>query len=337
VPEDQNHWLAAELQHWLEIIDDKLSEAEVPLYRRALYAVLELCREETISIRCGDQSLDISDPIEHMDADWFRAIYAGVDHWYTQRFGANKVQTSGGRYLNGAIMIHRAAFGLKIKAHRTEMEVAGERAWLYFEDGIGDDEDPIPWLIDGPDLKSIDPDFRDAVVSDMRQVASSLRFIQFRSKLGDFGDDMETRKLSASCLTHLQKASDLIVRATSIDRGLAWVDLQMANEAALKSVSRRATGEQEKTHLLPDLLKDAFTHGVAFDTSLLANWPDFRTEISHWRYGQGHPPDLNETYNAYTTSLRLVRACMEAVPPKVQPGFGILMRYAPWKQRPNPA
>lgn len=333
---EQTRMLADEMNHWLELFDSEFSEDEVPLRDRPLRAMIELCREGAFDIHFGDQSVDLSKPHEHVDTDWFRAIFAAVEHWYTVRFGPTVVQSSVSSRLDGAILIRGTAFALSIKAQRSKVEIEGETAWFYFDDQLGEEEDPVQWIVDGPDLTEADKEVRHEVASSAHEVASILRFIRYRSGMADVGKDKETRKLCEACFGYLQQASRRIVGGKKDERGPAWFDLQMANEAALKAVIRRATGQQPRIHPLPTLLTEAEKFGVAAEPNILDGWPDFKS-ISEWRYGQGNPGRIGRLYSGYITTLRLVRACMEAIPPIIPPGFGILIRYAPWKFRPDGA
>lgn len=330
----QTRMLADQMDHWLELFDSEFSDDEVPLRDRPLRAMTELCREGAFDIRFGDQSIDLSKPYEHADTDWFRAIFAAVEHWYTVRFGPIVVQSSGSSRLEGAILIRGTAFALHVDAQRSEVETEGETAWLYFEDQLGDEEDPTEWIVDGPDLTEADKKVRDEVASSAHEVATLLRFIRYRTGVADVGKDTEVGRLCEACFIYLQQASRRIVSGKRAERGPAWFDLQMANEAALKAVIRRATGRQPHIHPLPDLLTKAEKFCVTAEPNLLDGWPDFKA-ISEWRYGQGDPGRLDSLFSAYMTTLRLVRACIDTIPPTISPGFGMLLRYAPWKFRPD--
>ena len=330
---EQTGYLAREMDHWLQLFDTEYSEDEVPLRDRPLRAMIELCREGALDIRFGDRSVDLSKPHEHADSDWFRATFAAVEHWYTMRFGPAAAQSNGSSRLEGAILIRGVAFALNIKAQRSTVETAGETAWLYFEDRLGEDEDPVEWIVNGPDLE-IDQRLLNDVASQAHDVATMLRFIRYRSGMADVGKDEETRNLCEACFGYLQQASRRIVNGKRSERGPAWCDLQMANEAALKAVTRRATGRQRHIHSLPDLLADAEKYGVVAVPNPIDEWPDFKT-ISEWRYGQGSSGRLDDLFAAYMTTLQLVRACMDAIPPTIPAGFGILIRYSPWKFRPD--
>jgi hypothetical protein len=331
---DQTSMLAGQMDHWLELFDSEFAEEEVPLQDRPLRAMIELCLVGAFDIRFGDRLVDVSKPHEHAGTDWFRAIFAAVEHWYISRFGPAVVKSRESTRLHGAILIRGVAFALNIRAQRRKVEIEGETAWVYFEDCLHEDEDAVQWIVDGPDLTGADAEVRHEVASSAHQVATTLRFIRFRSGVADVRKDKETRKLCEAAFSYLQQASRRIVSGKREERGPAWTDLQMANEAALKAVIRRATGSQPFKHSLPQLVTEAEEHGLTAVPHLFDGWPNFN-EISQWRYGQGDPSRLDKLFPAYMTTLQAVRACMDAIPPIISPGFGILIRYAPWKFRPD--
>ena len=122
-----------------------------------------------------------------------------------------------------------------------------------------------------------------------------------------------------------------MVSGKQSERGPAWFDLQMANETALKSVLHNETGRHPYEHDLKKLTRKANAHGVDFDIERLADWPLW-PDVCDWRYGQGEPWALKDQYQAYKTSLDLIRSAMKMIPVGIEPGFGFLLRYAPWKQ-----
>lgn len=322
------------MSHWLELFDSDLSRDEIPLPERPLYVAKALCREGAFKLRTGVQSLDISNPQENFDTDWFRAIFAAVEYWYVEHYGPSVyISNDKNNLLEGAILIRGIAYALNVMAHRVSVETEGETLWLHFEDRLGEGDDPVKWIVNGPELTALNRDTRNKVTSDAKEVATVLRFIRYHSGMANV-EDPETRKLCEASWNYLQQTSRRIVAGNQDDRGLAWFDLQMANETALKAVIRHTTSTQPYIHSLPNLLIKAEECGVITKQNLLSEWPDFKT-ISEWRYGQGDAGRLDTLFSAYLTTLRLVQACMKTIPPIQPPGFKILIRYPPWKIKPD--
>ena len=328
---EQNQNLAREMNHWLEMIDEGFVETDVPLSRRPLEALTLLLSTGALELKFGEDSVDVSKPHEYLDQLWFQVLYAAVEYWYTERFGQAAVSSNGNAPLEGVVLVRGVPFALILPANRRKIEIEGEQSWMYFEESMGEGEQVEDWIIDGLNLSKFDAIDADLIRSTAKMVANTLRHVEFRRMFTKL-DDPEIRKLVATVLTYLTQAAKRISSNRTDERGPCWFDLQMANESALKAVLRLKTGKQPYIHDLSDLLKKATVHEVDFDGSRLDSWPSF-SDISDWRYGQGTPLGLKEQYQAYLTTLHLVRAAMEQVPTSMSSGFGILLRYAPWKLR----
>jgi HEPN domain-containing protein len=329
----QSRVLAAQMDHWLALFDADFLNEGLPPSRRPLQALMMLFRVGAVEVRAGEDAIEGMDrPTEHMEKLWFRILYDAVEYWYVERYGAHAMEAAGNAPLKGAIMIHGAPFVISVPANRSKVETVGESSWMYFEDGLGEGEDAATWILNGPDLAKLDEATRVGVVTDATRTAEVLRSVEFRRVTFRSQGDFDVQKLIQSTLTYLGKAAERLASFRSPEIGPAWFDLQMANEAALKAVIRLKSGTQPKIHPLGDLLTRAGKHGVAFDTIRVAEWPSFN-EISDWRYGQGNPLGIADLYSAYRLTLDVVEACMSQIVPEMKPGFGILIKYAPWKTK----
>lgn len=331
---EQNKNLSKEMNHWLELFDEDFVETEVLLSRRPLEAVMLLLSSGAIELKFGEDSVDVSKPYEHLDQIWFQVLYAAVEYWYIERFGFAAVSGQGTAPLEGVVIISGVSFSLVLPANRSKVEIEGEQAWMYFEESMGEGEQVEDWIIDGPNLSKFDATDTDLILSTAIMIANTLRYVEFRRIFTKL-DDPEIRTLVATVLTYLTQAAKRISSNRTDERGPCWFDLQMANESALKAVLRLKTGRQPNIHDLSELLKRAVEYKIDFDGSHLDSWPSF-SDISDWRYGQGTPLGLEKQYQAYLMTLHLVRAAMQQIPTNMNSGFGLLLRYAPWKfRKPN--
>lgn len=333
---EQSRKLSAAMDYWLDSVDAVLLDQGVPPSQRPLHALLMLFRVGAIEIGTGDDPMpDMESPIEHTDKRWFHILFDAVEYWYVDRYGSHNMDTGGAGQLIGAVMVHAAPFIISVPANRSKVEVVGETAWMYFEEGLGEGEEATTWIVNGPDLSKLDDTTRIDVARAAVHAAEVLRHVEFRRVTFPSDGDQEVQKLIQSTLTYLGHAAEHLASFRTPGLGPAWFDLQMANEAALKAVVRLKAGRQPKTHSLNDLLTKAEKHGVAFDASRLATWPSF-TDISDWRYGQGKPLGVADLYSAYLLTLDLVKACMNQIATGMKPGFGLLIRCKPWKSRTRP-
>lgn len=329
----QSRELATAMDHWLELFDTNLSEQGLALPQRPLKALMMSIREEVIEVKAGEDILSRRDSIgELVEKIWFRVLYDAVEYWYQDRYGAAAMTANGNAPLIGAVMVRGAPFLISGPANRSKLEEEGEKSWMYFEEGLGEGEDAATWIVDGPDLSKLDGNARDKVIAESTYVAETLRYVEFRRVAFQSDGDHEVQKLIQSTLTYLTQAAERLVSQRTSELGPAWFDLQMANEAALKAVTRKETGKQPKIHFLDELLERASGYGVVFNPDLLSAWPRFQ-DISDWRYGQGHPRGVVDFYAAYRMTLTLVRACMKQIQPGMASGFGVLVKYKPWSAK----
>lgn len=329
----QSSELAKKMDHWLNLFDRDLAAQDLPLSDRPLRALMMLFWEGAIGVKAGDERIDgHQDLSKSIEEPWFRVLFDAVEYWYVARYGAPAMEARGKAALIGTQMIRGTPFAISVPANRVVLEEEGELAWIYLEDGLGEGEDATSWIVDSPDLASLDGEARATVVAEVERTAEILRAVEFRRVTFSSDGDHEVQKLIQSTLTYLSQAATRMVSGQKPEIGLAWFDLQMANEAALKAVIRSKTGKQPHIHVLSDLLDTTEQHGVAFESSRLSSWPSF-SDVSVWRYGQGNPPGAAKLYDAYQVSLELVRACLSQFTPKIKGGFGVLVRYSPWRAK----
>ncbi|MBL3609577.1 hypothetical protein [Rhodovulum sulfidophilum] len=330
---EQSRELAENMDHWLDFIDRDLSDQEVPLSLRPLQALMMLFREGAIEVNMGDERIDDPKNLgKSVEKLWFRVLFDAVEYWYVERYGAPAMKSGGNASLKGAQMIREVPFAISVPANRNVLEEEGELAWMYFEDGLGEGEDPTAWIVDGPDLSNLENEARETADAEAKRTAEILRAIEFRRVTFPSDGDHEVHKPIQSTLTYLSQAAHRMVSGQRPEIGPAWFDLQMANEAALKAVIRNDTGKQPHIHPLDDLLRRAQQHGVVFESFRISGWPRL-SDISYWRYGQGSPLGVARLYSAYQMSLELVSACMSQIKPGMGSGFGVLIRYTPWRTK----
>lgn len=327
---DQRAFLISELSPWLRAIDDELAALETALADRPLKALIRLFRYEALEVRSGEETIDASSIASHGSSEWFAVLYDAVHGWYEQRYSIEAVAAQPVRPLQGLLTIWGTPFGLAVPAQRGKVEQPGETAWMYFEEGVHASEPALEWVRHGPDFAKIAAGERETIQQDAQAIAGQLRFLEFR-RLSAKVDDPEVRKLIAVACSYVQQAAKRILTGREDERGQAWFDLQMTAESALKAQLRHSTGKQPHIHSIPDLVKDARKAGVTVEDEWIEEWPAF-SEVSEWRYGQGTPGSLPSFYNTYRNTLRIAQGSLANLPTLLVPGFGILLRYAPWKR-----
>lgn len=331
-----NENLADALSDHLEILDENLLDRGVEISQRPMLALIKLLLSGDLELRVGDEAIDISNPTDHAQAAWFKALYAAAEQWYTDRYGEERASGSHRRnnMLQGAVLIRGEAYYINVPTYRRKVEIQGEQAWIYFQEDLENSEDSVLWINNAPSHQGLSEQGRRLLRTDADFIASTLRFIEFRRVTGRQNErHPKAQKLIEATLIYIQQAAQRMVKGSERERVLAWFDLQMANESALKAALQQATGKHPYSHSLKYLLYKAEAHGVQFDASRLNDWPAFN-DMSDFRYGEGEPCSMAKLYAAYLLTLDVMRAAIGTIRPGLKPGFGILLQYPPWKSRP---
>lgn len=323
----QTQMLVEKLDHWFALFDEQFGLDDVPLHDRPFRSVLELLRVGGLKVRYGDDFLDVSQPWDHVAEPWFRGLFVAAEQWYREQFGERALEAGGNPPLRGVTLIRRTPFRVLIPMHRGEVEEEGRLAWMYFEAGIGEGEDPSRWLQNGPDLSRIPDDRRAEDFARLTAVCEGLRGINHQ--LLGAGTDGVSRGFRQAIRGYLESAADRIVAGGSEDLAFAWFDLQMAMESALKLARQSVLGDYLRSHDLVDMLGELVPHGVTFAPANLRDWPQF-PEMSNLRYAQAAAGGTAAVFDAYLLGLGLIRAALGVLTPPVPSGAGILLKPAPW-------
>lgn len=310
----------------LEIIDEGLAFDEVRLSTRPIRAVYALLQDGFV--RMNGVEVDLDRLVDYEAEPWFRVLYTGVEEWYRDHYGADALESGGNPPLEGVVVIRGAPFALHVPMHRGEVEIERKTAWMYFEAGLGDGEDPREWLVSGPNFERLSVDQSTEADADLNLVATSLRAVQHHL-LGADQDETQAG-LRVSIRSYLEAAARRIRAFRTEELTLAWMDLHMAVEAALKLVIVRATGSHPPWHELKALLKHPGAASVQFDAARLNGWPRFDRKISNRRYGIGYADGLAAINEAYKLGLDLVFACVKTIDPPINSGAGLLLHVAPY-------
>lgn len=325
--QDQTGLLARHMGPSLSTIDTYLAEEGLRLSDRPFRAACDLLRFGFVEIN-GVSDFDRTSPVEFWAEPWFRAIFLAVQQWFMDRYGAEALEPHSNPPLEGVIVLLGAPFRLRVPMHRNEIEVEGKIAAIHFEAGVAPSENPLDWVCGTPALNRIGKGRRSEFENDVRFVSEALRALQHHS-LGVDQDDVQ-RGLRSSIRSYLEAAADRMRKTTGEELAIAWMDLHMAAEAALKLVIQRANGTHPFEHELTDLLAAPGAENIQFDHARLRGWPRFDRKISNRRYGREASVTLDETYRAYKLVLDLVVACMRTIEPPVPSGFGISLHIAPY-------
>jgi HEPN domain-containing protein len=319
--------LADLTSHWFELFDQSYTCEGVPLSDRPLRAILELLRSGAAELRFGDDALVMGEPWEHAATPWFRALYTGAERWYVERYGVKAMKSKGNPPLRGVTLVRGTPFLVNVPMHRKKVEQEGRLAWMYFEDRIGDGEDPMSWVQNRPNYAKLEESQRASDVERLHEVCNRLRGINYRL-LGAKTDDV-SKGFRQAVRSYLESAADRIQVGELNGLAFAWFDLQMAIEAALKLAHHTILGSYAKTHDIKGMLSALEQRGVSFDQTRLADWPQF-AEMSDLRYAQSPPGNVATLFDAYQLALDVVLATLSVLRPALGPGAGFLIKRPPW-------
>lgn len=327
IQETQPERLAKAFSHLLEIVDQWLALDEVPLSERPIRATTDLLKHGFVVANIGEE-VKVDRLWEYFGEPWFRAMFTGVEEWYRSLYGPQALNSRNDPPIEGVVLVRSVPFLLQVPTSRIEVETTGKTAWFYFEAGLGDGEDPRKWLVGDINFERLSVDELHKMDSDLYHVTSSLR-IMHHHLLGS-GNDETQAGLRASIRSYLEAAARRLRMQEVTEFTFAWMDLQMAAEAAIKLVIFRTTGQHPRRHeLVSDLLNDLGAISIVFDRNRLANWPQFKT-ISNRRYGTERDSGASELYEAYKLILDLVVSCVRTIVPPLASGAGLLLHVAPY-------
>ncbi|MBX3488719.1 hypothetical protein [Parvibaculum sp.] len=318
--------LKSSIDHWLVLFDDTFAEIELPLPKRPFETVMLLIESGAFELRVSNATVDLSNPWDHVAAPWFRILYAAAKEWYVDRYGAKAMESGGNPPICGVTLIRGAPFVLQVPMHRTQIVEEGRLAWMYFEAGIGEGENPVLWVVAPPNFELMEAAQRHTDIANLTLVSERLRKINFQ--LLGAGQDDVSAGFRFAIRNYLETAAQRMACGTA-NLGPAWFDLQMAIETALKLALHTVRNDYPRIHNIVDLFTRLSGDGVSFDLSKFDTWPEF-SEMSGLRYAQGYSGSLADVFKAYLLALDAVIAALSVLLPVLGSGAGFLLKPAPW-------
>ncbi len=240
---------------------------------------------------------------------WFASLYAQVQSWYRDRFGAAFEHEPEARLL-GLVSIAGTAFALRIPTVRSRPGRPAETVWIGFPDGVRDDERPIEWIEAPPNLDRLSLKERKAAETETTEVADALRFIRTGLLTVESGDT-KLDGLKAGIVPRLEQAARLLLEPKSEAVQHAYWELQLACEHALKVLQQQQAGTFKETHDL-FLLYDGAQPPPAFQRNLLMSVPRWKETID-LRYGQGDRDSRTECLMSYRAALTIVAGAVRSM------------------------
>ena len=287
----------------LDVIDRGLAKDEVPLRDRPLRAARDFVTYCVMQVAVGEEITESGKFLDYMASDWFKAIHARTVAWYTARYG-EAVKSGSDKSHTGCILVLDTPFAMRIPVVTKRPGQPGETIWVCFPKQVADDEDPLDWIVDGPNVRDLP---RSDCLKARRQaieIANAVRAI-VTSIMAIELPTTRVEGMRNAILPHLDRAASLIARARPEERKLAQWDLQMACELALKLLAEQRSGSFKESHDLYHLY-DSLPDGPSpIKRTVLRGIPNWQL-MAEWRYGGGPALSTAQAFAHYRTALKVV-------------------------------
>lgn len=287
----------------LDVIDRELAKDEVPLRDRPLRAARDFVTYCVMQVAVGEEITEPGKFLDYMASDWFKAIYARTIGWYTARYG-QALKSGSGKSHTGCTLVLDTPFAMRIPVVTKRPGQPGETIWVCFPKQVEDDEDPLEWIVDGPNVRELPRSDGLKARRQAIEIANAVRAI-VTSIMAIELPTTRVEGMRDAILPHLDRAASLIARDRPEERKHAQWDLQMACELALKLLSEQRSGSFKESHDLYHLY-DSLPDGPSpFKRTVLRGIPNWQL-MAEWRYGGGPAISTAQAFARYRTALRVV-------------------------------
>jgi hypothetical protein len=309
-------------------IDGGFEQSDMSLTERMLCAATTFVDELVFEVRNGDTVEEWTSSTDYVARPWFAIIYHHVKNWYRAQYGEALDVNEGGRG-HGYVLVRSLPVEVTVPLTRSRVEMPGETAWLSFPQEVESDEDPLGWLGKSPTVAALGDSDRNALIEDVREVATALRSIRINSMGIEPSDDTMYGLLNG-VPGEFESAAQKAVRNEAAGRPGALWNIHLAIERALKAFSQHKTGKFRETHNLFDLFDDVAGHGIVAERNELKKMRRESVVIEH-RYGLGDAPNVQEVFAAYKIGLTFVRSVVQSFKREISIGGGsFLLAKPPW-------
>ncbi|WP_273048324.1 HEPN domain-containing protein [Pseudoalteromonas sp.] len=241
----------------LPIIDEHLSDLDVPIYDRYLRASHLFVEYFVVSTSVGSKKDFLA------SKGFYECIIPLVKNWYDESY-ESLAENPKSFILQGLITIREQPTLLKFPSSISIVEEEGKSAWLKFVDHL-DSTENIQEMIQGRSisLDKLDKPHKENVEKQISILVSRLRSISIN--LNVLTIDEITWKMARSIVGHFEKATMDIVSYDSERVATACWEIHLAIEKVFKVYLKQKTGRFKQIHSLNDLYKSAVKEtGIEF-------------------------------------------------------------------------
>ncbi len=316
-----------EIDGWLRMIDAEFTETEIELSQRPLLAAIKFVDLAVMQVHASSEG-----PVEPpkgaamVNEPWFRAVFRHTQVWYEKRYGVRVTPPE--RTIKAMVPVMGIATLLKVPGTISKPDVPGETIWISFPSVVLDDEDPMSWLVDAPNLETDEPAEAKRARKLVYEVAGAIRAINCRLT-GIPHDDPEKIELLAGVLPGLQRAAELLVQADEQALKSAHWEIQMAIERVLKALTYERSSTYDQIHDLFTLYDRVPAPPLSISRDQLKKLPDWQT-MAELRYGRGPARSAEQGFTVYRTALKIVVAATRGFPGIDLSQAQLNVRRPPW-------
>jgi hypothetical protein len=291
------------LSESLQTIDAALAKRNIPMAERPLAAIEILL---SLGVLADEQGNPLSKkPSEVVGSEWFAPLLKITRNWYRDQYGA-AARSGTAEPLQGFVLIRDTPFMLRVPSQIIRPGEQPGTIWLHLVDRVLADEDPLTWVTTLP--QESDDTIRRGWKNAAETTAADLRFIQNRVMSVPSGTNTEILELARTILPHLEQAAQLVLTHKSGEVTRSYWELQMAAEAAFKSVLLQRTGAYPHTHDLAKLSDEIRKFEPSFSVPCLSAFPGWK-KAADMRYGVGDAPSWEDSHRDYRCILQTICAC----------------------------
>lgn len=315
----------------LDLIDRILAERGISLSQRPTRAAVELvnCFIPEVSTDGGPEGKPPGEFMDYASEPWFRIVHRAVTDWYGRRFG-QAIQPEE-RDVKAVVSILGTPFSMRVPMNTTEPGEPGESFWLCFHDEVRDHEDPLDWVIQGPNLAALSQKDVKKARDQAKEIASRLRSIHVLL-MGMKADDPVVREMRDGIVPNLERAAESLTKGKPDTIKIAHWDLQLACEHALKCLMQERSGTFAQTHDLFVLYDRTPGNRPAFPRYVLSRLPNWEL-MAEMRYGRGPAVPFHDAMDRYRAALRVVEGALDSMQKAYRLGSAKFhLKRPPWPE-----
>lgn len=290
--------LREQMNLWLPHIDAMLAEEGASLSSRPLTAASIMVEDIIISIE-GDSKDDF------FIKPWFEPIYRTTLDWYKGRYG--KALASGSKSMGiGVFTAHGTPFEIRVPLGLSKTEKPDELVRVTLPNGVLPEENVRDWVTTPPNWLSLSAEELSEIDDQITSVGQRIRSIHMDLISVEFKDD-KARDLAETIEPHIYEGASKIASRDYAELRLAFWEIHIATEKAMKLALIQHGLDAPKTHDLCDLRDLLASQGTILNQDTLKLLPG-QEEVIDLRYGIGQK-NLSEAMTAYESMLDIVSAC----------------------------